>query len=384
MKITKIETIALADRLYLRVYTDEDITGLGMCGYAGATGSLIKQHETYLVGKDPLEIERHWQVLYRYRFFRGGPIMMNALSAIDIALWDIAGKHYGVPVHRLLGGPVREKVRVYAHIYHYNPPEYLAEHAAMMVKEGITAVRWEPYAYDFQNMRFSRLVQTVVDQVEAVREAVGDDVDICLDFHGKNTLWDAVAMIRAVEKYRPFFIEDPILPENIDQMADIAARTHLPIATGERLYTIYDFMQLLSRKTVHMVRPDILYVGGFTGMKKIATMAEAYYVGVVPHQQPITSVHVDAAIYNFTLQENAIHPVIGTEEGLPLLTGLPEMDGGYILVPDTPGHGLVLNDDAVKEFPHLTRPKRRFPAPPSRTPPVGRLLYRDDGSFAEW
>lgn len=119
-------------------------------------------------------------------------------------------------------------------------------------------------------------------------------------------------------------------------------------------------------------------------MKKIAAMAEACYVGVIPHQQPITSVHVDAAIYNFTLQENAIRPVIGTDEGLPLLTGLPEMDGGYILVPDKSGHGLELNEDAVKEFPNLTRPWRKFPAPPSRTPPVRRPLYREDGFFAEW
>jgi galactonate dehydratase len=378
MKITKIETI-MAGSLFVRIHTNDGLTGLGMAGrrFAKAVEAIVKEHEAYLIGKDPLEIERHWQHIYRYLFFRGGPVLMSALSAIDTALWDIAGKHYGVPVHRLLGGPVREKVRVYAHLVEQLPQ--LVEHAVEMVKQGITAVRWAPFEPHFQKMRYPRVMQNAVEQVRAVREAVGDDVDICLDFHGRLDPFEAVTMMREVEKYRPFFVEDPILPENIDEMADVAAHTKVPIATGERLYTIHEFMQLLSRKAARMVRPDILLAGGFTGLKKIAATAEACYVGVVPHLNPIVSVHLDAAIYNFTLQEGVIPQIIGTEEGVPLLTGVPRMDGGYILVPDRPGLGIELNDEAVKKYPSLKRPKPRFPY---RHPPPP--LFHEDGSFAEW
>ena len=379
VKIAKIETIN-AGSLFVRVHTDNGTTGLGMGGsrFTGAVEAVVKEYETYLVGKDPLEIERHWQ--YLYRSYRGGRVLMNALSAIDIALWDIAGKHYRMPIHKLLGGPIRNKVRFYQHLGDVTK-EQLVERAVEYVKEGITAVRWAPFEPRFEKMRYSRVIKNAVEQVKEVREAIGDDVDICLDIHTRLDPWEAIAMMRELEKYRPFFVEDPILPENIDEMAYVAAHANVPLATGEHLYTIYDFVQLLERKAVDMVRPDIYCVGGFTGLKKIAILAESCYVGVVPHLNPIPSVHFDAAIYNFTIQESGIPEVIGAAEGMPLLKGLPTMEGGYILVPDKPGLGIELNDEAVKEYARLKRPEPRFPySAPGTSPP----LFHEDGSFAQW
>jgi galactonate dehydratase len=302
---------------------------------------------------------------------------MNALSVIDIALWDIAGKHYGEPIHHLLGGPVKNRVRFYAHIAETLPQ--VVEHAVELVKAGITAARWAPMELNFQKKRYSRVMQDAVDQVRAIREAVGDDVDICLDFHGRFEPWEAVTMMKELEKFHPFFVEDPILHENIDQMADVAAYSNVPIATGERLYTIHDFMQLLSRKAVRMVRPDLCIAGGFTGLKKIAAMTEACYVGVILHLNPIPSVHLDAAIQNFTLQEGVIPQVIGTKEGKPLLKGLSKMEGGYIIVPNRPGLGIEFNDEAVRDFDQLQRATPRFPGTSPQRP-----FFREDTSFAEW
>jgi len=380
MRINKIETVIAGD-LFVRIHTDSGITGIGTAGryFAESAEAMVKRHAEYLMGKDPLEIERHWQHIYRYQFFRGGPVLMNALSAIDIALWDIAGKHYGVPVYRLLGGPVREKARVYTHLPERLPE--LVERAVEQAKTGITAVRWAPFDPHFEKMRYPRVMQNAVEQVKAVREAVGDDVDICLDFHGRLEPWEAVTMMREIEKYRPLFVEDPILPENIDAMADVAAHANVPIATGERLYTIHDFMQILCRKAARMVRPDICFAGGFTGLKKIAAMAEACYVGVVPHLNPIISVHFDVSIHNFTIQEGIIPKVAGTDEGTPLLTGLPRMEGGYILLPEGPGLGIELNDEAVKEYPNLGKPERQTQASPGT---YYNILFHEDGSFAEW
>ena len=302
MKIKRLETILVKEFLFLRIYTDDGLIGLGEAGLMSKTKTVeaaIRELERYLVGKDPLQIEYHWQHMYRTPFFRGGPVLNSAISAVDIALWDIAGKHFDVPVYQLLGGKCREKVRVYVHIGGRTPEE-LAESAVIASKRGFTAVRFAPFIEgEFQRMRYSRLIEMAESQVKSVRKAVGYDIDICLDAHGRLSPYEAIAMARALEKYKPFFFEDPILPENIDVMADIAAHTHIPIATGERLYTIYEFAHLLSKRAVHMVRPDISIAGGISQCKKIASMAEAYYVGVVPHS-PFSPVMVAASVQFYT------------------------------------------------------------------------------------
>lgn len=377
MRITDLETILAARSVYVRVHTNEGITGLGEAGLPqrGRTvQAAIGELGRHLKGKDPLRIEHHWQSMYSIPFFRGGPVMSAALSAVDIALWDIAGKHFNTPVYGLLGGECRDRVRVYVHIGDREPDE-LAEKAANAVKEGYTAVRFSPFLEGFQKMRYGKLIETAVSQVKAVRDAVGDEVDICIDAHGRLTPYEAISLGREVEKYRIFFYEDPILPENIDAMADIVAHTNIPIATGERLFYIWQFWELLKKKAVHMVRPDLCLAGGISQCKKIAAMAEACYVKVVPHN-PLSAVstaacvQLDACIPNFVLQE--LIPD-GLYEGPPrhsLVKKPLEIEKGYIKVPTDPGLGVELDESKLAEYPFE-----------DRDPP---WLLREDGSVADW
>jgi len=374
MRITKLETLHIGSWTYVKVYTDKDIIGIGEAGLTGRSETVataIKELERYLKGKDPLEIERHWQAMYRYTFFRGGPVLLGAISAIDIALWDIAGKYWNTSIHKLLGGKCRDRIRVYVHLGDYHM-EGLVERAVAAVKDGYTAIRWAPFEEDFQKMRFSKMLKIAKSQVEAVREAVGEDVDICLDAHGRLSPFEAIAMAKELEPYRIFFFEDPILPENIDAMADVARHINIPIATGERLYTIYDFEALLSRNAARMVRPDLSLTGGISQCRKIAAIAEAHYAYVVPHcpLSPVSlaaCIQLDAAIHNFALQEYIRCDRPPRSEVLvePL-----KIQNGYLQIPEKPGLGVELNEHAIKKYPYIPRD---LP-----------LLTRDDGSVADW
>ncbi|MEM2876236.1 MAG: galactonate dehydratase, partial [Candidatus Bathyarchaeia archaeon] len=357
---------------FVRVHTDEGLTGVGEAGFSGreeTVAKAVKEFERYLKGKDPMEVEYHFQSMYRNTFFRGGPVLMASISAIDIALWDIMGKWYNTPVYRLLGGKCRKRVRVYVHL-DGEKPEDLAEEASARVKEGFTAVRFAPFVEGFEKMRHSEIISIAVSQVRAVREAVGDKVDICLDIHGRVSPYQAIAMARGLEPYRIFFYEDPVLPENIEAMVQVAQHINIPIATGERLYTIYEFRELISKGAVHMVRPDLCLSGGISQCRKIAALAEASYVGVVPHC-PLSgvaiaaSVHLDASIHNFILQEyvpsRAEHPVVKNRVKLV---------SGYLEVPERPGLGVELDEKIISESSFQ----------PSDLP----TLEREDGSVADW
>jgi len=377
VQITDLEVILVARSVYVRVHTDKGITGLGEAGLPqrGRTvEAAVKELERYLKGKDPLRIEYHWQSMYTLPFFRGGPVLSAAISAVDIALWDITGKHFNTPVYGLLGGKCRERIRVYVHLRGESPDE-LAENAVVAVKRGYTAVRFSPFLEDFQKMRYGRLIETAVSQVKAVREAVGDEVDICIDAHGRLTPYEAITLGRAVEKYRVFFYEDPILPENVDAMADVVAHTNIPVATGERLFYIWQFWELLQKRAVHMVRPDLCLAGGISQCKKIAALAEACYAKVVPHN-PLSAVstaacvQLDACIPNFVLQELILD---GTYEAPPrhsLVKKPLEIEKGYLKVPTEPGIGIELDETKLAKYPFE-----------ERDPP---WLLREDGSVADW
>jgi len=377
MRIVGLETILVARSVYVRIRTDEGITGLGEAGLPqrGRTvEAAISELGRYLEGKDPLRIEHHWQSMYTIPFFRGGPVLSAALSAVDIALWDIAGKYFNTPIYGLLGGRCRDRVRVYVHLGNGGPEE-LAEKAVRAVKEGYTAVRFSPFLEGFQKMRYGRLIETAVSQARMVREAVGDEVDICIDAHGRLTPYEAIALGRELEKYRIFFYEDPILPENIDAMADVAAHTNIPIATGERLFYIWQFWELLEKRAAHMVRPDLCLAGGISQCKKIAAMAEACYVKVVPHN-PLSAVstaacvQLDACIPNFALQELIPDGVYEAPPRHTLVKNPLEVDRGYIKVPTRPGLGVELDESKLSEYPFE-----------EWDPP---WLLREDGSVADW
>jgi galactonate dehydratase len=365
MQITQVETIPVDRYLFVQVHTDEGIVGLGEVGtwgYLEAAEAVIEKWATYLVGQDPLRIEHHWQYLYRSMHFRGAAIM-GALSAIDIALWDIAGKHFGVPVYALLGGKTRNKARVYYHVLGETVADLVAGCKSAMDR-GFTAVgHLSPFADEPRDRAFFKThVQKMGDAIDAVRqfrEAVGDKVDLCVEIHRRLTPAEAIVLARGIEPYRPMFYEDPILPDNFDAMGLVAENIHIPIATGERLHTIFEFEMLLRRGAVQYVRPDVCMCGGITGAKKVAALAEANYVGVVPHNPlgPVSTaacVQIAACIPNFAIQEYPIGEDQTPKKDI-VKTALAYDGKGSLIVPDAPGIGVELQPDAADRYPYKMR-----------------------------
>ena len=364
MKITEIQTHFVDRYLFVTVHTDAGIVGLGESGTWGfleASGEVVETYKRYLIGENPLKIEHHWQYLYRWNAFRGAAIM-GALSAIDIALWDIAGKHFGVPVHQLLGGPTRDRARVYSHVFGKNRDE-LVQGCVDAKARGFTAVgHLTPFA---DSPREERLTGTHVakmrDAIESVRQyrqAVGDDVDLCIEIHRRLTPAEAIVLAQGIEPFHPFFYEDPTLPDNFDAMALIAEQVRIPITTGERLHTIHEFEMLLNRGAVQYVRPDVCLCGGISGAKKVAALAEAHYVGVVPHNPlgPVSTaacVQLAAAIPNFALQEYPLGEDEAPKRDM-VVTPL-RCEDGYLTLPDGPGIGMELVEGAAELFPYLPR-----------------------------
>jgi galactonate dehydratase len=365
MKITAVEPLLIDRYMFVQVHTDAGISGLGESGawgYLEASEAVVKKWANYLVGQDPLLIEHHWQYMYRSSHFRGAGIM-GALSAIDIALWDIAGKHFGVPVYQLLGGKVRDKARVYYHVFG-NTTEKLVQGIKDAKKAGFTAVGHltpfldEDRAVPYEKTHVAKM-RDAINTVRMYREAVGDDVDLCIEIHRRLTPHEAIVLARGIEEFHPFFYEDPILPDNFDMMGLVAENIHIPIATGERLHTIYEFEMLLARNAVQYVRPDVCMCGGITGAKKIAALAEARHVGVVPHNplSPVSTaacIQIAAAVPNFALQEYPIGEDVPPKSEIVKST-ITHDGKGYLIIPTTPGIGIELAPDAAEKHPYKMR-----------------------------
>jgi len=365
MKIKSVTPLMIDQYLLVKIETDNGLVGIGESGAWGfleASASAIKKFSDYLVGKDPLLIEHHWQYMYRFSHFRGSAIM-GALSSIDIALWDIMGKHFQVPVYQLLGGKVRDKARVYYHVFG-DTKEKLISGIIQAKKDGFTAVgHLTPFLDENRNERYFKThadkINDAIETVKNYREAVGNEVDLCIEIHRRLTPTEAVQLGRGIEKFNPFFFEDPITPDNFDEMAYVADKINIPIATGERFTSLWEFQMSLSRNSVQYVRPDVCLVGGISGAKKIASLAEANHVGVVPHNplSPVSTaacLQIAASIPNFSLQEYPIG-----EHAPPkskMISDAPIHDGkGYLLLPTKPGIGVSLKDTAVKDCPTVVR-----------------------------
>ena len=360
MKITDVKVLPVDRYLFVQVYTDAGIVGLGESGawgYLLASGQVVEDFKEYLIGQDPLRIEHHWQYLYRCTHFRGAAIM-GALSAIDIALWDIAGKYFGVPVYQLLGGKCRDKARVYYHVMG-DTKEKLIQGCIDAKAEGFTAVgHLTPFLDESRETPYfkthSEKMKDAIDTVGRYREAVGDEVDLCIEIHRRLEPAEAIVLGRGIEQYRPFFFEDPIRPDNFDAMAEVAQKINIPIATGERLHTIYEFQMLLTRHAVQYVRPDVCMCGGITHAKKIAALAEAHHVGVVPHNplSPVSTaacIQIAACIPNFALQEfprGEDRPPKSEIVKQPL-----SAENGFLIIPDKPGIGIELDEAAAAKYP---------------------------------
>ncbi|MBI3667843.1 MAG: galactonate dehydratase [Acidobacteria bacterium] len=381
LKVARLETLR-ADRFtYVKVHTDGGVTGIGELHPASNTSgtvvtpiAAVKYCEEYLIGQDPTHIERHWQHMFRRNIFRGGSDAMAAVGAIDMALWDIAGKLAALPVHKLLGGPTREKVRLYVHVGG-NSPEEVADQARRRVEQGFTAVRLYPLGdrEKFADMSYQGIAHLAELYVAAVRKAVGPEVDVMIDVVCLLTPAEAIAVGKALAPYGLYFFEDPIEPDNIDALAHVAANLPMPVATGERLYTIYQFREVLNKNAAAYLRPDLCLAGGITGSKKIAALAEASYVGLVPHN-PLSCVltaacvQLCAAIHNLAIQE---YPGDELEKPKRDLVKEPlKLEGGYLIVPQKPGLGVELNEEAFNHYP---------PVPYQRRAIVGR-----DGALRDY
>ncbi|HVR36645.1 MAG TPA: galactonate dehydratase [Methylomirabilota bacterium] len=346
LRITRLETFLVKPRwLFLKVHTDEGIVGLGepiLEGRARTCAAAVEEIAPYLIGKDPRNVVHHWQAIYRHAFYRGGPIMTSALSGIEQALWDIKGKALGVPVYEMLGGPTRDRIRVYAHVA--NRPERLRERKA----EGFTAFKTGVRNVTRSGVVASpRFIEEAAGAFAALREAGGKDADIGIDFHGAVSPQNAKLLIKELEPYQPLFIEEPVAAQNVDVMAEIARGTHLPIATGERLFTKWAFREVLEKGAASILQPDLCHAGGIMEARLIAGMAEAYYAAMAPHNPlgPISlaaGLQLAASIPNFLCQEQ-----VSLGEGY--LKEPFRVEGGHVPLPTGPGLGVELDEDALAD-----------------------------------
>ncbi|MFC7137740.1 galactonate dehydratase [Halobaculum litoreum] len=367
--------------LFLRIETSDGRVGWGepvVEGRARTVRTAVEELlDTYLLGEDPTPIEDHWQTMYRGGFYRGGPVLMSAIAGIDQALWDLKGKQFGAPVYELLGGRARDRVRVYQWVGG-DRPEGVAQAAAEKVDQGFSALKMNATP-ELRRIDSPASIDAARERLAAVRETVGPEVDIGVDFHGRVSKPMAKRLAKALEPYEPMFVEEPVLPEHNDELPGIAAHTTVPIATGERMYSRWDFKEVFENGAVDVIQPDLSHAGGITEVKKIAAMAEAYDVAMAPHCPlgPIalaSCVQVDACSPNVLIQEQSLD--IHYNETSDVLDYLAdpsvfEFDDGFVELPDGPGLGIEIDEEHVRDM----------EGDVDWHNPVWR---HEDGSVAEW
>jgi len=382
MKIKSYELFKVPPRwLFLKIETDTGLTGWGepiVEGRADTVMAAVDEMMRPLIGSDPMPIEDHWNSMYRSGFYRGGPILMSALSGIDQALWDIKGKFFNAPVYELMGGKARDRIKVYTWIAGDRPAD-VGKAALEARRNGFSAVKMN--ATDEMQMIDSYLkIERVLERVQSLREAVGMTVDVGIDFHGRLHKAMAKVLARELEQFHPMFIEEPVLPENNEALREIANNTSVPIATGERMFSRWHFKEILNRGYVDIIQPDLSHAGGITECKKIISMAEAYDVAAAPHCPlgPIAlaaCLQVDATCYNAFIQEQSlgIHYNMGNDL-LDYITdkSVFSYQDGYVNIPSSPGLGISINEEYVRE---KAKEGHNWKNP---------VWRHGDGSIAEW
>ncbi len=368
--------------LFLKITTSDGTVGWGEPVVEGRAktvrGAVEELMDNYLLGEDPGRIEHHWQRLYRGGFYRGGPILMSAIAGIDQALWDIKGKRFDAPVHELLGGATADRIRVYQWIGGDRPAD-VGQAAAEKVDSGFTALKMNATP-EMRRIDTPAAIDSARDRIAEVRDAVGDDVDIGVDFHGRVSKSMAKRLVEALEPYEPMFVEEPVLPEHNDALPQIAQHTTTPIATGERMYSRWDYKELFEQGVVDLIQPDLSHAGGITEVNKIASMAEAYDVAIAPHCPlgPIalaSCLQVDACTPNTLIQEQSLD--IHYNETSDVLDYLADPDvfeyhEGYVDLPTDPGLGIEIDEKTVR--------KRAEQEVNWHNP----IWKHEDGSVAEW
>ena len=383
MKITSLTLYTVKPRwVFLKVDTDEGLSGWGeptLEGKPNTSIAAVNELERHLIGQDPTQIERLFQQLYRGNFYRGGEIQMSAISGIEQALWDIKGKVLGVPVYDLIGGAVRDKIKVYAWIGG-DDPEKADQDAKKRLEQGFLNLKMNATGPCERIGDYAKL-DAAVERLARVRAAVGDNVGIAIDFHGRVHKTMAKTLVKQMEPYRPLFYEEPLLPEHLDFLPELARYTTIPLATGERLYGRWAYKQLISQGTIDIVQPDLSHTGGIWEGRKIAAMAEAYDMGVAPHCPlgPLalaSSLQLDACTPNFVIQEASLKMQYNQSgDVLDYIKNKKvfNIQNGYIDLPKKPGLGLDIDEEAV-----IDADKEGFDwASPTD-------WHYEDGSIAEW
>jgi galactonate dehydratase len=380
MKITDVKVFLTRDgsspAVFVKIDTDKGITGYGEATihfFPRAAAGMIEDLRGYLIGRDPERIEHLWQMCFRSPFMRGGPVTGAALSGIDMALWDIKGKALKVPVYQLLGGLAREKVRLYGHAGGHSAEE-IAANARKRAEAGITAIRFRGFhTYDKQRSHdHKRAVAQQVEYMEAIRSAVGDDVDIIIECHGRYDPPHAVELAKRVERFRPFLIEDPIRHENPQCLAQVRSHTSIPLAIGERGHSKWEFREIVVNRYVDYIRPDVCHCGGISEMKKIAALAETYYISLILHNNAgalgtAASMHAALAIPNVTLLEA---PWVNHTPDTSVVSPFPVVEEGYALPLEGPGLGIDFHEEVAGK---ITFKSRQNP-----------VLNALDGSIRDW
>lgn len=388
MKITDIKTLVVNAQMRNWVFVKVETDQPGLYGWGEATMEwktravvgCVEDFKPMLVGRDPTRIEFLWQILYRHSYFRLGAIGTTAMSGIEQACWDIAGKSLGVPVYKLLGGRVRDKVRMYTHlgggemtaVYETAEVGPLLDRARAVIEKGYSAVKVVVVPLSMPLMGLPA-VKHFASMIGRLRDSVGDAVDLMIDFHGRTTTGQAIEYIRAIEDFHPLFCEEPVPPENPDALLEVRRSVRVPIATGERLATRWEFRRVCELQACHVLQPDLSHCGGLLEARKIASMGETYFMGVAPHNPngPVANavaLHFDLATPNFLIQEDMLGDVPWRFEVVQ--TSL-RSENGYWLPPEEPGLGIDIHEDAARKHPFQQEV-------------LEQMVFHPDGSVAEW
>lgn len=370
MKITDIKTFVVdcfrTNWVFVKVYTDEGICGVGegtleykekaLCG-------AIEHIKNYLTGKDPRTIEKHYHDIYRDAYWRGGAVLMSALSAVECALWDILGKSLGVPVYQLLGGKVNEDCRIYVNGWFSGAktPDEFAEKAKAAVKRGVTAMKWDPFGKSYMQIS-NKDLDTALECVAKVREAVGNDVDLLIEGHGRFDVPTGIKIAKELEQFKPMWFEEPVPPDNTDALKAVRDKSPVAISAGERLYTRFDYNKLFALRAADYIQPDVSHAGGIAELKKIAAAAEANYIPFAPHNPsgPVANaatLQLAACCPNFCILEIMYSDVDYrkkvTNENLVY-------ENGRIKIGDKPGLGIELNEEECLKHPYVEHNLRHY------------------------
>ena len=370
MKVTDVKPFVVdcfrTNFVFVKIYTDEGVTGVGEGtleykekAFLGA----LEHIKEYLVGKNPLDVEQHFHNIYRDAYWRGGPVLMSALSATEMALWDILGKHLNVPVYRLLGGKINDKVRIYVNGWFAGAkePEEFAAKAKEAVSRGVTAMKWDPFGKSYLDISNAAL-DKALRCVAAVREAVGSSVDLLIEGHGRFNIPTGIKIAKELEQFKPMFFEEPTPPDSLEALKAVRDKSPVAISAGERLYTRWDYRRFFDIMPADYIQPDISHAGGIMELKKIAAEAECRYIPFAPHNPsgPVANaatLQIAANTPNFCILEIMYSDV---EWRRDITNEHLEYKDGYITIPDKPGLGIEINEEECLKHPYKPHTLRHY------------------------